>query len=74
LNINLGVLEVKLFKVKAKLFHNFLGRSGRNNYCGRNTFPFELNVVEWCNYISHANSKIEFRNYNKILRIRWLLQ
>jgi len=33
---------------------------------------FEVNVGEEGKYISRANSNIEWRNYNKILMIRWL--
>jgi len=35
-------------------------------------FQFEVNFGEWGKYISHANSDIEWRNYNTILRISWL--
>ena len=36
------------------------------------SFQFEVNVGEWGKYIGHANTKISFRNYNVILKIRWL--
>jgi hypothetical protein len=73
LNIFRGVIQVKLFKVKAARLPLYSrGTWTKKTFWEGNMLQFEVNVGEWGKHIRHANTNIARRNYNMILSKSWL--